>query len=33
MANIQQKFEKITAFGGIFFVLDKFEPIQCNMDR
>jgi hypothetical protein len=24
MAKVQQKSEKITAFGGIFFVLDKF---------
>ena len=25
MAKVQQKSEKITAFGGIFFVLDKFD--------
>ena len=25
MAKVQIKSEKITAFGGIFFVLDKFE--------
>ena len=25
MAKIQQKSEKITAFGGIFFVLDKSD--------
>jgi len=24
MAKVQQKSEKISAFGGIFFVLDKF---------
>ena len=24
MAKVQQKSEKITAFGGIFFVLDKY---------
>jgi len=24
MAKVQQKSEKITAFGGMFFVLDKF---------
>jgi len=31
MAKVQQKSEKITAFGGIFFVLDKcskFLPIH-----
>ena len=33
MANIQQKSEKITAFGGIFFVMDKFDPIQCHRDK
>ena len=27
MAKVQQKSEKITAFGGIFFVLDKFDSI------
>ena len=27
MAKVQQKSEKISAFGGIFFVLDKFD---CN---
>ena len=25
MAKVQQKSEKISAFGGIFFVLDKFD--------
>ena len=25
MAKVQIKSEKITAFGGIFFVLDKFD--------
>ena len=27
IAKIQQKSEKITAFGGIFFVLDKYDSI------
>ena len=27
MAKVQQKSEKISAFGGIFFVLDRFD---CN---
>ena len=27
MAKVQQKSEKISAFGGIFFVLDKFDRI------
>ena len=27
MAKVQQKSEIITAFGGIFFVLDKFDSI------
>ena len=27
MAKVQQKSEKITAFGGIIFVLDKFDRI------
>ena len=30
MAKIQQKSEKITAFGGIFFVLDKFGRIEFS---
>ena len=25
MAKVQQKSEKISAYGGIFFVLDKFD--------
>ena len=25
MAKVQQKSEKISAFGGIFFVLDRFD--------
>ena len=28
-AKVQQKSEKITAFGGIFFVLDKFDSIPA----
>ena len=28
MAKVQQKSEKITAFGGIFFVLDKFDRVH-----
>ena len=31
MAKIQQKNEKITAFGGIFFVLDKFDSILSSV--
>ena len=31
MANIQQKSEKIIAFGGIFFVLDKFDSILSSV--
>ena len=31
MAKIQQKSEKITAFGGIFFVLDKFDSILSSV--
>ena len=27
MAKVQQKSEKISAFGGTFFVLDKFDSI------
>ena len=30
MAKVQQKSEKITAFGGIFFVLDKFDRILSS---
>jgi len=33
MAKIQQKSEKITAFGGIFFVLDKFDTILSSGDH
>ena len=31
MANIQQKSEKISAFGGIFFVLDKIDRILSSV--
>ena len=31
MAKVQQKSEKITAFGGIFFVLDKFDLILSSL--
>jgi len=31
IAKIQQKSEKITAFGGIFFVLDKFDSILSSV--
>ena len=31
MANIQQKSEKITAFGGMFFVLDIFDRILSSV--
>ena len=31
MAKIQQKSEKISAFGGIFFVLDKFDSILSSV--
>ena len=31
MPKIQQKSEKITAFGGIFFVLDKFDLILSSL--
>ena len=32
MAKVQQKSEKISAFGGIFIVLDKFDrySVLCN---
>ena len=30
MAKVQQRSEKITAFGGIFFVLDKFDSILSS---
>jgi len=31
MAKVQQKSEKICAFGGIFFVLDKFDCILSSV--
>ena len=31
MAKVQQKSEKITAFGGMFFVLDKFDSILSSV--
>ena len=31
IAKVQQKSEKITAFGGIFFVLDKFDRILSSV--
>ena len=31
MAKVQQKSERITAFGGIFFVLDKFDRILSSV--
>ena len=31
MAKVQQKSEKINAFGGIFFVLDKFDRILSSV--
>ena len=31
MAKVQQKSEKITVFGGIFFVLDKFDSILSSV--
>ena len=31
MAKVQQKSEKITAFGGKFFVLDKFDSILSSV--
>ena len=31
MAKVQQKSKKITAFGGIFFVLDKFDLILSSV--
>ncbi len=31
MAKIQQKSEKISAFGGIFFVLDRFDRILSSV--
>ena len=31
MAKVQQKSEKISAFGGTFFVLDKFDRILSSV--
>ncbi len=31
MAKVQQESEKISAFGGIFFVLDKFDRILSSV--
>ena len=31
MAKVQQRSEKISAFGGIFFVLDKFDRILSSV--
>ena len=31
VAKVQQKSEKITTFGGIFFVLDKFDRILSSV--
>ena len=31
MAKVQQKSKKISAFGGIFFVLDKFDRILSSV--
>ena len=31
MAKVQQKSEKISAFGGIFFVLDRFDRILSSV--
>jgi len=31
MAKVLQKSERITAFGGIFFVLDKFDSILSSV--
>ena len=31
MAKVQQKSEKISAFGGILFVLDKFDSILSSV--
>jgi hypothetical protein len=32
MAKVSIKSEKITAFGGIFFVLDKFDRIVVGTE-
>ena len=31
MAKVSKKSEKITAFGGIFYVLDKFDRILSSV--
>ena len=31
IAKVQQRSEKITAFGGTFFVLDKFDSILSSV--
>ena len=31
MAKLRQKSEKISAFGGIFFVLDRFDRILSSV--
>ena len=31
MAKVQIKSEKVSAFGGIFFVLDKFDRILSSV--
>ncbi len=31
MAKVQQKSEEISAFGGIFFVLDRFDRILSSV--
>ena len=33
MAKISKKSEKISAFGGIFFVLDRFDRILSSVIR
>ena len=33
MAKVSIKSEKVTAFGGIFFVLDKFDSILSSGDH
>ena len=33
MAKVSIKSEKITAFGGIFFVLDKFDHILSSVKQ
>ena len=33
MAKIRKKTEKITPFGGIFFVLDRFDRILSSVIR